>query len=180
VRPLLLNLTTSLDGFIADRDEGIDWIQAPPDAAQADYPPDYLELMESVDALVMGRATYELSLRIPGGTDVFAGKRVHVITSRADLEPRESVDFVHGDPVGFVAELKRRPGGTIWLFGGGRLATALAAAGLIDDYLIVIQPILLGDGIRLWQDGLTRCGLELTHSREWPGGLVELRYRPRG
>ena len=179
MRPLLLNLTTSLDGFIADRDEGIDWIQPPPGEAQAGPPADYLELMESVDALVMGRATYELSLRLRGGTEVFAGKRVHVVTSRPDLEPRAGVEFVHGDPVAFVRELKQLPGGTIWLFGGGRLATALCSAGLIDDYLIVIQPVLLGDGIRLWQDGPAPRGLELTHSREWPGGLVELRYRPK-
>jgi len=178
MRRLLLNLTTSLDGFIADSDEGIEWIQPSPDQT-AEYPPDYLELMESVDALVMGRATYELSLRIPGGTEVFAGKAAYVITSRSDLEPRAGVEFVDRDPASFVRDLKQTTGGTIWLFGGGRLATALSAAGLIDDYLIVLQPVLLGDGIRLWQDGSTRQGLELTHTREWPGGLVELRYRPQ-
>jgi dihydrofolate reductase len=176
-RPLLLNLTTSLDGFIADSQEGIDWIKPPPDETLAGYPPDYLELMDSVDALVMGRATYELSLRIPHGTDVFAGKTVHVIASRSRLAPREGVGLVHGDPVVFVRELKESTGGTIWLFGGGQLATALSAAGLIDDYLIVIQPIILGDGIRLWQGGMAARHLELVHSREWPGGLVELRYR---
>ena len=176
MRPLLLNLTTSLDGFIADGEEGIDWIQPVP----AQPPAGYLQLMESVDALVMGRATYELSLRLPGGTDVFADKDVYVVTSRHDLEPFEGVEFVVGrDPATFVAELKRRPGGTIWLFGGGRLATALAAADLIDDYLIVVQPVLLGSGVRLWQDGLSPRDLELSHIREWPGGLVELAYRPR-
>ena len=175
MRQLLLNLTTSLDGFIADSDEGIDWIQPPPD----EIPADYLELMESIDTLVMGRATYELSLRIPDGMDVFGGKDVYVFTSRADLEPREGVEFIHEDPVVFIQRLKREPGGTIWLFGGGQLATALAAAGLIDDFLVVIQPVLLGDGVRLWQGGPNLHELELAYAREWPGGLVELRYRPR-
>jgi dihydrofolate reductase len=178
MRRLLLNLTTSLDGYIADSDEGIDWIQPPPEDTATEYPADYLELMESVDALVMGRATYELSLRLPGGTDVFAGKAVYVVTSRTDLEPRAGVEIVHGDPVLFVHGLKQGAGGTIWLYGGGRLATALSAAGLIDEYLIVIQPVLLGGGIRLWQEGLAPRRLELTCGREWPGGLVELRYRP--
>jgi hypothetical protein len=73
-RRLLLDLTTSLDGFIADSHEGVDWIQAPPDDAPAEYPADYLELMNSVDALVMGRATDELSLRLPGGTEAFTGE----------------------------------------------------------------------------------------------------------
>lgn len=174
MRPLLLNLTTSLDGFIADAEEGIGWIQPPP----AEIPADYLELMGTVDTLVMGRATYELSLRIPGGTDVFEGNRVVVFTSRRTLEPRRGVEFSAEDPAAFVERLKGEPGGTIWLFGGGRLATSLASAGLIDDYLIVVQPVLLGGGIRLWQDGLVPRELVLSYSREWPGGLVELRYRP--
>jgi len=179
MRPLLLNLTTSLDGFIADRAGGIDWIQPPPDEADG-IPADYVELMHSVDTLVMGRSTYELSLRIPDGMDVFEGKRAFVFTSRADLVPYEGVEFVHDDAVSFVERLKRGPGGTIWLFGGGRFATALAAAGLIDDFMIVVQPVLLGEGIRLWQDGLRTMRLELMRTREWPGGLVELRYRPGG
>jgi dihydrofolate reductase len=175
MRRLLLNLTTSLDGFVADSDEGIDWIQPPPES----IPADYLELMETVDALVMGRATYELSLRVPGGLHVFEHKRAYVVTSRSDLEPREGIEFVREDPVAFVERLKQGPGGTIWLFGGGRLATALSTAGLIDDYLIVIQPVLLGEGIPLWQDGLGLRELTLTHAGAWPGGLVEVRYRPR-
>jgi dihydrofolate reductase len=175
MRQLLLNLTTSLDGFIADSDEGIDWIQSPSD----DVPSDYLELMGTIDAFVMGRATYELSLSIPGGMDLFEGKSVFVFTSRSDFEPYEGVEFVHEDPAEFVENLKRAPGGTIWLFGGGQLATALSTAGLIDDYLIVVQPILLGGGIRLWQGGLGMQQLELVHAREWSGGMVELRYRPR-
>lgn len=176
MRELLLNLTTSLDGFIADADEGIEWIQAPPET-DAGIPADYLELMESVDALVMGRATYELSLRLPGGLDVFEGKRSYVVTSRTDLPAHAGVEFVREDPVEFVRHLKATDGGTIWLFGGGRLATALAAAGLVDEFLIVVQPVLLGSGIRLWQDGLGTHALALVRAREWPGGLVELRYR---
>jgi dihydrofolate reductase len=177
VRQLLLNLTTSLDGFIADRGGGIDWIQPFPDNAEG-LPPDYLELIGSVDTLVMGRATYELSLSLQGGMGVFEGRRAVVFTSRRDFARREGVEFVQTDVVAFVQRLKRESGGVIWLYGGGQLATALAAAGLIDDYLIVVQPVLLGDGIRLWQSGLQMIHLELTNTREWPGGPVELRYRP--
>lgn len=176
MRTLLLDLTTSLDGFIADADGGIDWIAPPP----AEVPPDYLALMGAVDTLVMGRATYETSLALEGGMEVFAGKRAYVFTSREDLTPYPGVEFVHDPPEAFVASLKATHGGTIWLFGGGRLASALSAAGLIDEYLIVIQPVLLGRGIPLWRGEGGPRGLELVRAREWPGGLVELRYRATG
>ena len=68
--------------------------------------------MSSVDTLVMGRATYELSLRIPQGMDVFAGKSAYVFTSRPDVEPFEGVELVREDPIPFVEELKRGAGGS--------------------------------------------------------------------
>lgn len=175
MRPLLLNLTTSLDGFIADADGGIDWILPPTE----DVPVEYLDLVATVDAFVMGRITYEVSLALPGGMDLFRDKRVYVFTSREDVQPHEGVEFIHEDPVAFVTALKQQPGGTIWLFGGGQLATALSSAGLVDDYLIAIQPVLLGSGIALWQGGGEQIRLEPVSARTWPDGIVELRYRRR-
>lgn len=176
MRRVLLNLTTSLDGFIADRDGGIDWLLPPP----SQVPEDYLALMADVDTLVMGRATYETSLALTGGMDVFEGKTAYVFTSRSDLPPHPGVEFVREPPEPFVARLKERPGGIIWLFGGGRLATTLTAAGLVDDYLIAVQPVLLGDGVPLWGGGQGPRELEVVHARAWPDGVVELRYRAAG
>jgi dihydrofolate reductase len=173
MRDVLLNLTASLDGFIADQSGGIDWLLTPPQ----DVPSDYVEHMAMVDALVMGRATYETSLALEGGVEIFEGKRVYVFTSRDDLAPRSGVSFISERPETFVERLKAEDGGTIWLFGGGLLATALAEAGLIDEYLIAIQPILLGEGIPLWRSLRRPVRLECTMARQWSGGLVELRYR---
>ena len=173
MREVLLNITTSLDGFIADRDGGIDWLTPPPD----EVPADYLELMASVDTLVMGRATYETSLALEGGLAEFEGKQVYVFTSRDGLPQVPGVSFVHERPEAFVERLKAEEGGTIWLFGGGQLATALSDAGLVDDYLIVIQPVLLGDWIPLWRTPHRRTLLGQSTVRAWADGLVELRYR---
>ena len=174
MRTLLLNLTTSLDGFIADKDGGIDWLLPMP----ADVPQDYTELMDTVDTFVMGRVTYETSLALGGGTDLFGGKRVFVFTSRTGIEPLAGLTFVGESAETFVARLKAEEGGTIWLFGGGQLATALSDAGLIDEYLIAVQPILLGEGTPLWRTPHGSTGLEPTMARTWPDGIVELRYRP--
>ncbi|MBU2601365.1 MAG: dihydrofolate reductase family protein [Actinobacteria bacterium] len=176
MRRVLLNLTVSLDGFIAEADGGIDWILPPAEHV----PGDYLALMQTVDAFVMGRATYETSLRLAGGMDIFEGKAAYVFTSNDAVDPYSGVEFVREAPEPFVARLKEQLGGTIWLFGGGRLATALVAAGLVDDYLIAVQPMLLGDGIPLWRGGQGPRTLEVVHARAWPDGIVELRYRAAG
>jgi dihydrofolate reductase len=173
MREVLLNITTSLDGFIADPQGDIGWLVPPP----AEAPAGYLELMASVDTLVMGRLTYETSLAIEGGLEVFAGKQAFVFTSRDDLAPVPGVTFVGEDPAQFVSRLKSQDGGTIWLFGGGRLATALSDAGLIDEYLIAIQPVLLGDGIPLWRTPHQCTALQDPRAEVWPGGLAVLRYR---
>ncbi len=173
MRPLVLILTASLDGFIADPEGGVEWLGAPP----SEVPADYLELMDGIDALVMGRGTYEVSLALDGGTDVFADKEVYVFTSRDDLLPFPGVTFVDEAAEPYVRRLKESEGETIWLFGGGVLATALSDAGLVDEYLIAVQPILLGDGIPLWVTPHGTTPLELVHARAWAGGIAELRYR---
>jgi dihydrofolate reductase len=175
VRPLILLLTASLDGFIADREGGIDWLAPAPE----DVPADYLTLMDSIDCLVMGSATYLVSLELEGGMQPFTGRETYVFTSRQDLPPYPGVTFVTSDAVEFTAALKQREGGAIWLFGGGRLATALSDAALVDDYFIAVQPILLGDGIPLWVTPHGRTALELVKAQAWAGGIAELRYAPR-
>lgn len=175
MRSLALILTASLDGYIAESDGGIDWLVEPPD----EVPADYLDLLDSIDCLVMGSATYLVSLELEGGTDVFEDREVYVFTSRTDLPPHASVTFVSEPAEKFMAELKTRVGGTIWLFGGGKLATSLSDAGLVDDYLIVVQPMLLGDGIPLWGAPHGRTELDLVAARQWPGGIAELHYRRR-
>lgn len=172
MRKLLLNLTTSLDGYIADEAGGIDWLLPLPPS----LPPDYLELMAGIDTLVMGRVTYEASLALEGGSAVFDDKRVVVFTSRHDLASLPGVEFISQPPEAFVTQLKAEDGGMIWLFGGGRLASTLVDAGLVDEYLIAVQPILLGAGIPLWRSPFRSQRLRLTLVRAWPDGLVELRY----
>jgi dihydrofolate reductase len=175
MRSVTLIVTTSLDGFLAEPDGGVAWLKAPTEGV----PKEYVALLDTIDCLVMGRATYEVSLKLPGGTDIFAGKEVYVFTSRSDLPPFLGVTFVQEDAIAFTRTLAMKEGGTIWLFGGGKLATALSDAGLVDEYSIVVQPVLLGEGIALWTSPHARVELVALETREWPEGLRELRYRRR-
>ncbi len=173
-RSLILYITASLDGYIADEDGGVGWLSGDP---STDY--GYAELLGSVDTLIMGSSTYLTSLALPGGTDAFEGRRVFVYTSGDDLPPHEGVSFVRQPAPPHVASLKAEPGESIWLLGGGRFATNMLAAGVVDEIRLFVQPIVLGGGVPLWRRLATPVPLELLEARAWPGGLAELRYRPR-
>ena len=170
-RALVLYITASLDGYIADRDGGVAWLTG---AEGEDY--GFAAFMAGVDAIVMGSGTYLVSLALEGGTEQFEGRETLVFTARDDLPPAHGITFVAQPAATIVARLKERPGGTIWLLGGGKLATSLAAAGLIDEVRLFVQPVLLGDGIRLWGGFDAPVRLHLIEAAARPGGLAELRY----
>jgi len=170
-REVILYITASLDGFIADTVGGVDWLEG---AEGEDY--GYAALMESVDTVLQGSHTYLDVLRLVD-YDPYEGKDNIVFTSRDDLPTSPSARFVHDDPVEFVRALKAEPGSRIWLIGGGELASTLVGAGLVDEIDLYVQPVVLGDGIPLWRPPIESHRLELIEAESLPGGLARLRYR---
>lgn len=170
-RRLILYITASLDGYIADEAGGVGWLVGD---ESTDY--GYAEFLEGVDTIVMGSSTYRTSLELPGGTDAFAGRRVYVYTSGDDLPARPGVTFVRQPAPPHLASLKEQAGSEIWLLGGGRFATNMLAAGLIDEVRLFVQPMVLGGGVPLWRRLGEPVKLELEEAKAWPGGLAELRY----
>lgn len=172
-REIILYITASLDGFIADENGSVDWLAG---AEGEDY--GFGELMESVDTVLQGSHTYLETMNLTD-EDPYAGKVNYVFTSRDDLPLFGSPTFVHDDPVRFVSSLKAEGECCIWLIGGGELASALVSAGLVDEIDLFVQPIVLGDGVPLWRPPLNKHELELLKVRQWPGDLAQLRYRLR-
>lgn len=172
-REIVLYITASLDGFIADANGGVDWLEG---AEGEDY--GFGSLMDSVDTVLQGSHTYLETINLTE-SDPYAGKTNYVFTSRDDLPVFGAPVFVHEEAVAFVRNLKRQDGGRIWLVGGGELATALVGAGLVDEIDLFVQPVLLGDGIPLWRPPIEPTRLELREAKQWPGDLVQLRYRLR-
>jgi len=170
-REVILYITASLDGFIADAEGGVEWLSG---AEDEDY--GYSELMDSVDTVLQGSHTYLDVLRLVD-YDPYEGKDNIVFTSRDDLPSSPSARFVHDDPVEFLRELKQTPGKRIWLIGGGELASTLVGAGLVDEIDLYVQPVILGDGIPLWRPPIDAHKLELTRAEPLPGGLARLSYR---
>ncbi len=159
MRKLILNIATSLDGYISDPNGGFDWIVGHGDdqvnAAEA-Y--DFEVFTKTIDTIVMGAAAYEDC--IVSGLANFEGKQIIVATSR-DFPQREGVVFVKSDICGYVEGLKSETGKDIWHFGGAQLADALVEKDLIDVYVIAIVPTILGAGRRLFSRQSPKIDLHL-------------------
>jgi len=173
-RRLRYSVAMSLDGFIADQQGGYAWIPT-------DDSIDFAAYMAKIDALVMGRGTYEVAL---AGGGVGFGKETETYVVSTTLDPAEhsAMTIVSHDVEDFVRDLKARPGKDIWLFGGGVLFRSLLEAGLVDRVEVGVVPVLLGQGIPLLPGfggagGKAWAGLRLHSVEEMPKtGIVLMKY----
>lgn len=167
----------TLDGYIADSGDGIDWLQGfesgyeGPGEKVLDAIDAYLE---GVGALVMGSSTYEFIL----GHDWAYGERpTWVLTSR-DLPVIEGADIrFHDGPVAEIhPEMLEAAGDRdLWVVGGGPVASELADAGLLDELHVTIVPVVLGAGKPLFSAPVEK-GMRLLGTRQFDNGMFELRY----
>lgn len=157
---IIYYVATSLDGLIATPDGGIEWLK-PYEGAAEDY--GYAQFYASVEAVLLGRATYEKCLEFPEWP--YAGKPYWVF-SRGN----------GNTPASVVAEIKARGLHRAWLVGGGKLAAAFRAEGLITEHIVSIVPVVLGAGIPLFDGPGPAQQLRLVSSRAYPSGIVQLRY----
>lgn len=165
-------IATSLDGFIARPDGALDWL--PGDGAEAHG---YDEFIASVDALVLGRKTYEVVLGFGGWH--FGTKPVIVLSSTlAALNvPAGAVcELMSGTPQEIVARLEARGLRHLYIDGGITIQRFLEA-GLIGRLIITRIPVILGRGIPLF--GATPGDIRLEHvaTRSYASGLVQSEYR---
>lgn len=166
MRKIVLFIASSLDGFIAGPKGQIDWL-----FSDADY--GYNKFFGSVDTVLMGRKTFELSLSFKPFQ--YPNKRVVVFSRNKKNKIKSTAEFV-SEPVSFTCNLKKQKGKDIWLVGGGELASLFLKKGLIDEIVLSIHPIVLGKGIPLFSGAGTQAGLTLKKSKSFASGLVQLQY----
>ena len=164
-------VAASLDGYIADANGSVDWL---PQGDSDDY--GYAEFYAGVEALVMGRRTYDQVLGF--GQWPYAGKPTYVFTSHPPDDNPYSVEFVDTNPSEFVRTVALQYYKTVWLVGGSNLAEQFRRAGLIDEYLIFIIPVVLGRGVPLFDGDAPHTALQLIETRALDDGAVMLHYRP--
>jgi dihydrofolate reductase len=171
---VVYSAATSLDGFIADEQGGVDWLNA---AMVPGEGYGLSEFMASVDAVLMGSRTYEKALELG---DPGAGSRTPswIFSSRA-FPVKAPTTVTSADPRDVVAGLPALGIRRAWLMGGGVLASAFLRAGLIDEIVLGVMPVVLGSGIPLFAGGIPVTSLELVEQRTFKGGALGLTYRPR-
>ncbi len=171
-RRLRYHVAVSLDGFIAGPDGEYDWIVTDPSI-------DFAALYKQFDTVVMGRKTFDI-VTAQGGDGAMPGLEVIVFSRTRAAAAHRGVRILNDDPCQIVAELKAKPGGDIWLFGGGVLFRALLDAGLVDAVEVAVMPVLLGSGIPLLPPGAA-AKLVLADQKVLPAsGIVALSYSVAG
>lgn len=174
-------LAATLDGFIADDDDGLEWLTGYEGEAGMEASADVGEAMrafdDSVGALAMGSATYEwLGRHISEWP--YGDRPTYVFTNRGELEPigEANLRFVSGDPAPLADELRESAGDRdFWIVGGGELTVQFAQAGMLDEVIVTVVPTALGSGKPLFGRPLGRR-LTLTGCRPFTTGMVELTY----
>jgi dihydrofolate reductase len=163
-------IATSLDGFIARRDGSIDWLSLV-EAPGEDY--GYARFFADVDALVLGRRTYDTVRGFPAWP--YGGKRCVVLTHNPP-EARHGEQFHAGPPLPLLEQLHADGVRRVYVDGGAVIQQFLRD-DLIDDITLSIIPLLLGDGIRLFDGGGPAKRLRLEASQSFPTGLIQIRYQ---
>jgi dihydrofolate reductase len=169
MRKLLFGAATSLDGFIARPDGAVDWLHWSADVAAitASY-------WSSIDAVVMGRKTYDVV--VASGTSTYAGKRTYVYSRTLAPRVDAGLEVVAADAVDHIGRLKRAPGAGICLMGGGELARDLFEAGLVDEVGVNIHPVLLGSGIPMFHRMARQIDLRIIETKPLKHGCVYILY----
>jgi dihydrofolate reductase len=171
-RKVIVHIATSADGYIARTDGDIDWLTSRP-APAGFYGMD--AFMKSIDTKVLGRKTYDVSRRMGAKFD---SKSRTVVCSR---QPRPkgappSVEFTAEPIDALVPRLRQNPGKDIWLMGGGDIIASFLDAEAIDEFVISVVPVFIGDGIPLIARRHRHIPLSLQSTEKFADGLVQLRY----
>lgn len=171
-RKIIVHIATSADGYIARPDGDIEWLTARP-APKGFY--GINAFMRTIDTAVFGRKTYEAALRLGGKFDT---KTRHVVFSRRapPADAPAGVEFVSGPIGAFVNRLRERPGKDIWLMGGGELIASFLDEQAIDEFVISVVPVFIGDGIPLIARRHRHVLLDLRSVERFDDGLVQLHY----
>ncbi|MCI9542116.1 MAG: dihydrofolate reductase [Lachnospiraceae bacterium] len=173
MRKVSLFIAMSLDGYIADNKGGVDWLEGQGD--NNENMDSYSEFVKNIDTVVMGWNTYyQVATELSPKEWVYSNFTTYVITHNR-YTSSEKIQFVNIKPADLVKKLKEENGKNIWICGGANIVQQLINEDLIDYYYITVIPILLGSGIRLFENTKHKVKLRLLNTQSY-NGMVDLIY----
>ncbi|ATP40424.1 hypothetical protein CSE16_10395 [Solibacillus sp. R5-41] len=172
-RKLMLFIATSLDGYIATKNDTLEWLFK----VEGEGDNGYSAFYDTVDTVLMGKRTYDWIKENMTGEFPYLDKQCYVF-SRAVHEENEKVTFINDDIVNFTNELKTQNGKNIWLVGGGELLHSFLKDKLVDELIITVAPTLIGNGIPLFKEQEFHLELTLKGIQQF-NQFVELHYEVR-
>lgn len=180
MRRLVLQMSVSLDGYVAGPNGELDWIFPGFDDELSAYT---VEALRQAGVHAMGGVTYgDMAAHWPTSEEPYAAPMNEipkVVFSRTLTDaPWGETEIVRGPLADEIARLKEQPGKPIVAHGGARFAQSLAAEGLVDEYRLRVHPVALGDGLPLFPRMPSPKQLALVEARPFPSGVVLHVYRP--
>lgn len=173
MRKVVLSIAMSLDGYIAKPNGDVEWLKSVPNPEKTDH--GFGEFYKTIDTTIMGNNTYKeiMGFGIPFP---FPDKNNYVLTSTPPPDT-EFVTFI-SDIAQVVEKIKKENGKNIWLIGGGQINTIFLNRDLIDELLIRIVPVVIGEGLPLFAHKARETVFELLKTETFSTGTVQMTYRP--
>lgn len=173
-RKVILYISMSLDGYVSTSNDDISFLNSVHEEGE-DF--GYADFTKEVDTYIVGRKTHSIVKDLLDGEFPQALLYdCYVITRQSDLPKEKGVEFYTGDLSNLITSLKEKKGKNIYCDGGPQIVKLLLAQGLIDELIISIIPVLLGDGKRLFIGGLPTQYLKHKTSKAYKSGLVQVHY----
>jgi dihydrofolate reductase len=171
---LSLYIATSLDGYIAKPNDDLSFLKLV-EKEDEDY--GYAQFISTIDTIILGRKTYDWVLKEIGASHYDNGERDVYVITRTEKPDIGKTRFYTGDLTELIRQLKSKEGKNIYCDGGAEIINELLKNDLIDEFIISVIPVLVGDGIRLFKDGRPEQQLELVNAKTFDTGLTQLHYR---
>ncbi len=173
---LTLHVVSSLDGFIARKDNSVSWLDGEGSVYEAGVSiseEEAASFVKAIDCYVLGSRTYEHALELGWP---YGDTPTVVVTGRTWSSTRKSVEFYAGDLETLVRAKLAPRFRNIWLVGGAMLCQRFLSLGLVDEIRLTIAPVLLGEGLRLFDGLLIEARWELKNVVAYKNGFVDLQY----
>jgi dihydrofolate reductase len=170
-RKIIVYIATSADGYIARPDGDFSWLDRKP--VKGDY--GMTKFYRKVDTVIMGRKTYELGVKM--GQAGYPKMQNYVFTRTPGKSPAANIEFVNDDVSTFAKRIRRTRGKHIWLVGGSEVIASFLDCQQVDEFIIHVIPLFIGEGIPLVQPKHRNVPLKLVKARRYSDGVVRLHYR---